>query len=211
MKRSNGLVIALVLLGGAAIFITRLLLENFQLQAELASLRSHQVAAAKAPPPAAPAAAAPSAPAVNSSGRNVIESARQMMVDALAAEEGDEKKLWIRVDPRDREASGFASQIAKVFQDSGWDVKILDHEGMRFKAGLLLLVASEEEPPSYVVSAQRAIEAIGQSVTTGRGYQSYYEAKKKEDPAWEGTKFLPDQTYVLLVGRQPPPEAAAAE
>jgi hypothetical protein len=134
-----------------------------------------------------------------------------MMVDALAAEDGAEKKLWIRVDPRDREASGFASQIATVFKDNGWDAKVLDSEGLRFKPGMLLLVGGEDEPPSYIVNAQKAIEAIGEPVTTGRGYLSYYEAKKKETPTWQGTKFLPEQTYVLLIGRKGEPQPAAAE
>ena len=80
---------------------------------------------------------------------------------------------------------------------------------MRFKPGLLFLVGNEEEPPSYVLNAQKAIEAIGEQLTTGRGYLSYYEAKKKEDPQWVGTKFAPDQTFVLLVGRKPEPTAAA--
>jgi hypothetical protein len=210
MKRSNGLVIALVLLGGAAIFITRLMLDNFQLRVENQSLRSKVDAAAKAPPrPAAPAAAAPVASGGGSTGsREVIESARQMMIDALAAEEGSEKIAWIRVDPRDREASAFANQIAAVFKGQGWDVRLLDSEGMRFKPGLLFLVGSEEDPPTYVVNAQKAVEAIGEQVTTGRGYLSYYEAKKKEDPGWVGTRFAPDQTFVLLVGRKPEPAPA---
>ncbi|MFN2426047.1 MAG: hypothetical protein ABR587_06330 [Candidatus Binatia bacterium] len=207
MNRSTSLVIALVLLGGAGILITRLMLDNFQMKVEMASLRSNQNAAAKLPPPAAATAPVAAAPAGN---RTIFESARQAMTDALAAEEGAEKKLWLRVDPRDREASGFAGEIAAVFRDSGWDVKVLDSEGMRFKPGLLLLVGGEEEPPSYVVSAQRAIEAIGEPVTTGRGYLSYYEAKKRDSPDWQGTKFLPEQTFVLLVGRKGEPQAAAA-
>jgi hypothetical protein len=74
-----------------------------------------------------------------------------------------------------------------------------------------MLVGEEEEPPSYVTNAQKAIEAIGYEVTTGRGYKSYYETKKKETPDWQGTSFLPDQTYVLLVGRKPEPAPPPAE
>jgi hypothetical protein len=207
MKRSTGLVLALVLLGGAAILITRLMLDNFALKVEVASLRANPSAPAKAPAPA-PAAPVAAAPA-NASGRVVDETARQMMIDALAAETASDKKLWLRVDPRDREASGFANQIAAVFREQGWDVKTLDNEGLRFKPGLLMLVGEEEEPPSYVTNAQKAIEAIGYEVTTGRGYKSYYETKKKETPDWQGTSFLPDQTYVLLVGRKPEPAPPA--
>ena len=133
-----------------------------------------------------------------------------MMNDVLIEETGEEKKLWVRVDPRDREAAAFANQIATVFRDASWDVKVLDNENMRYKAGLLYLVGNEEEPPSYVVTAQRAIEAIGQGLTTGRGYLEYYRTKKAEDPSWQGTTFAEGQTAVLLVGRKPDPAAAAA-
>ncbi len=211
MKRSTGFVVALVLLGLSAILITRLLLENFQLKVEVASLKSKQEVLAKAPPAAAPAAAAPAAATAPAAAGTVLESARQMMSDALLGEEGAEKKLWIRVDPRDREASSFANEIAAVFRDHGWEVNVLDTEGMRYKPGLMFLVGAEEEPPSYVTTAQRAIEAIGQPMTSGRGYLAYYESKKREDPQWRGTEFLPEQTYVLLVGRKPAPEAASAE
>lgn len=188
--------------------MTRLMLDNYALKVELATLRSRAAQPVKVPVPAAPVAAASAAAAPAASGREVIESARQMMVDALATVEGPEKKFWVRVDPRDREASGFAGQIAAVFRDQGWDVQVLDSEGLRFKPGLLLLVGAEEDPPSYVLAAQKAIEAIGQDLSTGRGYISYYENKKKESPQWQGTRFLPGQTFVLLVGRQPEPKAA---
>jgi hypothetical protein len=203
------MVIALVLLGGAAILITRLLLDNLSLRTEMATLKARGPAASAPAAAAAPRAAAPAASAPAAGDREVIESARQMMIDALSEEAGSEKKLWIRVDPRDREASSFARQIAAVFKDQSWDVKELDNEGLRFKPGLLLLVGGEDDPPSYVITAQKAIEAIGQPVTTGRGYISYYEGRKRDDPKWQGTKFLPDQTYVLLVGRKPEPVAEA--
>jgi len=206
MKSSSTLVLCLVLLGGAGIWITRLMLDNYSLKVEVATLRSRQAQPARPAAPVAPAPAPAAAPTGN--GREVIESARQMMVDALAAAEGDEKKFWIRVDPRDREASTFAGQIATVFRDSGWDVQVLDNDGMRYKPGLLLLVAAEDEPPAYVPAAQKAIEAIGQDVSTGRGYLSYYENKKKESPDWQGARFLPGQTCLLLVGRKPEPKPA---
>lgn len=210
MKRNNTVVLLLVALGVAGIFLTRTLLENFQLKVELASTRAKLDAKGAAPiAPAAAAAPAAPRPVAPAGAREVIESARQMMTDILAEEAGDEKKLWIRVEPRDPEASAFAGQIASVFRDSGWEVTVLDTQGLRYKPGMLLLVGSEEEPPSYVLTAQRAIEAIGQTVTTGRGYKSYYDSKKRENPDWQGTSFSDDQTFVLLVGRKPDPEAAA--
>lgn len=207
MKPSSSLILCLVLLGAAGLYITRLSLENYGLKVELATLRSRAAQPVKPPAPAVAAAAA-AAPAA-AQGREVFESARQLMIDALAEEQGSEKKLWLRVDPRDREASTFAGQIAAVFREQGWDVKQLDSEGMRFKPGLLMLVGAEEDPPSYVLAAQKALEAVGEEISTGRGYLAYYESKKKESPQWQGTRFAPDQTYVLLVGRKP--EAQPAE
>lgn len=197
MNRSTGLVAALVLLGASALFITHLLLENYQLKVAVGSLQSQQRATAAAPPPT-PAAAA-DAPEPD---RVVSEASRQLMVDALAAETGDEKKLWIRVEPRDKEASTFARQVADVFRDNGWEVVTLGTEGLRYKPGLLLLLGDEGAAPSYVENAQRAIEAAGYPVTVGSGYRSYYESKRKESAEWRGTSFLPEQSYVLLVGRQ---------
>lgn len=207
MKSSSSLILCLVLLAGAGLYITNLSLENYSLKVELATLRSRAAQPAKAPAPAAPVASA-TAPAPVA-GREVFESSRQMMIDALAAETGPVKKCWLRVDPRDREASNFAGQIAAVFREQGWDVQLLDNDGMRYKPGLLMLVGAEDEPPSYVLAAQKALEAIGEEMSTGRGYLSYYESKKKESPQWQGTRFLPDQTWVLLVGRRP--EAKPAE
>lgn len=205
MKNSNGLLLSLVLLGGMGVFLTRTMLENYSLKVELATLKAKGAQAATAAPAAAPSAASPAA-ATAGTGRS-IEVVKQMMSDALAEETGSEKKAWIRVDPRDREAGAFAKQIAGVFSEAGWTVQLLDSEGLRFKPGLLFLVGSEEEPPSYVKTAQRAVEATGEDVSVGTGYLSYYESKKKETPDWQGTKFLPGQTFVLLVGRKPEPAA----
>lgn len=199
MNRSTGLVAVLVVLGAAGIFIAHLLQQNFELKVELGSLRSQQAALASAPPPAAASPADTPEPTPN---RVVTETARQLMVDALADETGAEKKLWVRVEPRDREASAFVEQISAVFRDSGWEVNVLDTQGLRFKPGLLLLLATDQEQPSYVKAAQKAIAALGEEVTTGSGYLSYYASKKAESAEWRGTEFLPEQTYVLLVGRK---------
>ncbi len=205
MKRSPVLLMALVLLAGSVIAIVVLLQKNFSLQVDLATAQRKLETVAKAPPPPARVAAA-----TVPGGRTIGPLTRELMTDALAAETGAEKKLWIRVDPRDREASGFAGEIASVFRDAKWEVQLLDNLGLRFKPGLLMLIGVEGEPPSYVSAAQAAIGAIGQEVATGTGYLSYYESKKRESPDWNGTPFLPEQTYLLVVGRKPDPAAAEA-
>jgi len=208
VKRSNLLVAALVVLlvAGAGAAIAYLARENFDLKVEVATLRYKLETATKAAAPALPPA--PAAVAVPG-GRTVGELTRQVMVDTLSTETGTEKKLWIRVDPRDREAADFARQIAGAFRDGGWEVLVLDNQGVRFKPGLLMLIGVETSPPSYVQTAQRALETLSDPVTVGTGYISFYEKKKQESPDWKGgVEFLPGQTYVLWVGRKPEPAPA---
>ena len=205
VKQSNLLVAALVVLlfVGAGAAIAYLARENFDLKVEVATLRYKLEAATKAAVPARPPT--PAAVAVPG-GRTVGELTRRVMLDTLSTESGTEKKLWIRVDPRDREAADYAQQIAGVFRDGGWEAIMLDNQGVRFKPGLLMLIGVESSPPSYVQTAQRALETLSEPVTVGTGYISFYEKKKKETPDWNGgVEFLPGQTYVLWVGRKPEP------
>jgi hypothetical protein len=208
VKQSNVLVAALFVLlvavaGGVIAYLAR---ENFDLKVEVGTLQYKLEAAAKTSPVVrAPASAA----AEVAGGRTVGDLTRQVMTDTLAAETGTEKKLWIRVDPQDREAAGFARQIGDVFRDAGWEVVALDNHGLRFKPGLLMLIGVEDSPPSYVQTAQRALESLPDPVVVGTGYTSFYEKKKKESPDWKGgIQFLPGQTYVLWVGRKPDPAVA---
>jgi hypothetical protein len=201
MKRSQLVLAVLValLVAGEGIVIAYLARQNFDLKVEAGTLRYKLEAAAKA----APAERAPTAN-TDPTGRSVSSLTRQVMVDVLSGESGVEKKFWLRVDPRDREASGFARQIADVFREVGWEAFVLDNQGVRFKPGLLLLIGAENSSPSYVQTAQRALETLSEPVTVGTGYVSYYEKKIKETPGWKGgVAFLPEQTYVLFVGSRP--------
>jgi len=206
MKRSPILLVGLlVLLAGATAAIAVLLQRNFSLQLELATAQGRLDAAAKAPAPSAE-----TVPTSVPSGRTIGPLTREVMTDALAVETGTDKKLWIRVDPRDREASGFATEIAGVFRGAGWDVQLLDNQGVRFKPGLLLLIGTDKDPPSYIRAAQTALGTLSEEVTTGTGYLGYYESKKRETPNWNGPQFLEGQTYLLVVGRKPDPAPAQA-
>ena len=202
VKRSTAIVIAFVvlLLAGAGATIAYLARENFALKVELGTLRYKLEAAATASPPARPSGGEVSA------DRTISDLTRRVMLDTLSTETGTEKKLWVRVDPRDDEAAEFARQIADVFRDAGWEVLLLDNQGVRFKAGMLMLIGVESTPASYVQTAQRALQALRDPVKVGTGYIAYYEKMKKETPDWKGgVAFLPGQTYVLFVGRKPEP------
>jgi hypothetical protein len=193
---SNRLVPWVVLAAVVAVsmYVGHLLTTIAHLQQDIASLKAKPSAAA------APTAAAPRQPI--GPARTLPAGARQALLDTLREETGPVKKVWLRVDPNDAEASGYAKALLDVFREAGWEVQQLGSDGLMFKPGVYVLVA-EDEWPSYAETANKALEAAGVGVTAARGYRAYYEEQKKEKPGWRGTEFLPDQTYVVLVGRKP--------
>lgn len=204
MTGPNRLVIALasLVLAGMGTAVAYLARENFDLKVELGILRYKLEAAANETPSASVVSPAVEEP----TARTVGNLTRQVMLDALSSETGSEKKLWIRVDPQDQEASEFAREIADVFREAQWEVFVLDHQNVSYKAELLMLIGTEDSPPSYVQTAQRALTILRDSLTVGTGYVSYYEKMKRESPDWRGgVPFLPGQTYVVFVGRKPEP------
>lgn len=192
MSRLVLMLVVLAAAGAGAYYVSNLAAENSALRAQLAK---GQPASAAAPKPARPSAAAGDA-------RALTADQRQAMLAALREESGAEKKIWIRVDPNDPEAAGFEKAIEDVFREAGWEVARMGSDGLLFKPGVYLLVA-EEEWPTYAETANKALEAGGITVTAARGYRAYYEEQTKTKPGWHGTKFLPEQTYVVLVGRKP--------
>jgi hypothetical protein len=204
VKQSKLVVVALavLVLVGVGVAVAYLVRENFALKVEIGTLRYQLEVAAKARPPARVADPADKGPAA----RTVGNLTRQVMLDELSSETGSEKKLWIRVNPRDREAATFARQIADVFREAKWEVFLLDPENLRFKPGLLMMVGADDSPPSYVETAQRAFQALSDPIVVRTGYLSYYEKMKEKTPDWRGgIPFLPGQTYVVFVGSKPEP------
>jgi len=192
MSRALLLVIALVVVGGGAWYVSNLAAENAELRRQMAGGR----------PPGAPPAARPAPSAPTGAPRTLTDEQKSAMLEVLKSEQGPEKKVWFRVDPNDAEATAFEKSLEAIFKDAGWEVTTSGNDGLMFKPGVYLLVG-EEEWPGYAETANRALEAGGITVTAARGYKAYYEQQSKEKPGWRGAKFLPDQTYVVLVGRKP--------
>ena len=151
---------------------------------------------ADSPPPAAKAPMA---------ARMLTDEQKQAMRDVLAGETG-EKKVWFLVEARRGENLAYQKAIEQVFRDAGWDVVALDSGSMTFKPGIYLLVA-DEEWPAYATTAYNAFQRAGIEVKAARGYRAYYDQQKKEKPGWQGPKLADDQTYVVLVGPNPPPSS----
>jgi hypothetical protein len=146
---------------------------------------------------AAPAAAAPA-------GRQLTDTERAAMLQALAAEEGPVRKVWFAVPAGDAEAAALADAFAAVFKQAGWEPVTQRMTGIMLKPGLSILMA-EEQPPSYATVAQQALESTGFEFKSGTGYRPYFEERHRADPNWPGIPLAPDQDFVVVVGPKPPP------
>ena len=155
---------------------------------------------AATPPPTAAAPPAPVAP----TGRQLTDTERAAMLQALAAEQGPVRKVWFVVPAGDTEAAALSDAFAGVFKQAGWEPVTQRMTGMVLKPGLSILMA-EEQPPSYATVAQQALEATGFQFKTGTGYRPYFEDRKRADPNWPGIPLAPEQDFVVVVGPKPPP------
>jgi nucleotide-binding universal stress UspA family protein len=150
-----------------------------------------------APPAAKPAA--PAAPVVG--GRTIADEARTAMRNALSAATTG-KKAWFMAQPGNDEVAQLLLSLAAVFKEAGWEVFAEPVAGISLKPGVMTLVA-EEEYPSYVDAALKAMEASGLDAKSASGYRSYYESKKQENAAWPGVPLKAGQDFVIVVGPKP--------
>jgi len=152
--------------------------------------------------PTTASTAAPAAPQV--SGRQLTDTERAAMLQALAAEQGPVRKVWFAVPAGDAEAAALADAFSSVFKQAGWEPVTQRMTGMMLKPGLSILMA-EEAPPSYATVAQQALEATSFQFKSGTGYRSYFEDRKRADPNWPGIPLAPGQEFIVVIGPKPPP------
>jgi hypothetical protein len=144
-----------------------------------------------------------SRPTAAPTGRHLTDGERAAMLAVLGGEQGAVRKVWFAVPPNDPEAAALKGEIEGVFKQAGWKTESQTVTGMVLKPGLSILIAAEE-PPSYVSTAQRALEATAFEFKVGTGYRPYYEERKKADPNWPGIPLGPAQDYVVVIGPRPP-------
>jgi hypothetical protein len=154
------------------------------------------VAGAAAPSPTPSAANAAASPRVPDAAE------RAAMLAILKEESAPDRAAWLSYSAGNAESLALADALAAIFREGGWKAQVSSLSGMVLKPGVSILVA-EEEPPSWVDSAQRAMQASGIDVKSATGYRSYYEDKKKENPAWPGVPLVKDAAFVIVVGPAP--------
>jgi hypothetical protein len=149
------------------------------------------------PPTTVRAAAATSA----SGTRVITDTARAAMKDALSSESSG-KKVWILSQPGNPEVAALVSTLTSVFKEAGWEVNAETASGMSLKPGVMTLIG-DEQYPSYVDTALKALDASGLDAKSASGYRGYYDAKKKENASWPGVPMRADQDYVVVIGPKP--------
>ena len=172
-----------------------------QLRAENAALRGARTRPAE--PPAEPAAAADTAP-TGPGARSLSPQQRSAMIDKLRTADSSTPNLaWFATVTDNPEAAAFQRALHGVFEEAGWQVRSNAPVTFRLKPGNYLFVA-DENPPPYVSTALDAFDAAGIALPVGRGYRAFYAEKKRDNANWNGFEMTPEQTYVVVIGPQPP-------
>lgn len=112
--------------------------------------------------------------------------------------------VWIVSRRDDASAAERADGLSRAFRQAGWDVKALEKTDIRVKPGIFLFVANDDVP-TYVDIARRALEAAGFSPNIGTGYAAYADQMLKTRNDWQGFRFAAGQTYWLVVGKSSRP------
>jgi Tfp pilus assembly protein PilE len=137
-----------------------------------------------------------------SPARKLAPEQRQAMLDVLRAETNPNRTAWFEVNLNNRSTAAFFEVLSGVFHEAGWQVKTRTTPGITLKPGLFFM-AAEENPPAYVDSAQKALEAAGLQLKAARGYRAFYQQQKAEKPGWSGVEMAPDQDFAVIIGPEP--------
>ena len=152
-------------------------------------------------PPVAPVDPSPSSPALtNLSSDGKLDVTTLATLDRILRTAPSESPAWIAAPRSDPRALALADELSEAFSRAGWRVRPVRRTQLRFRPGIYLF-AGEEDPPAYVVTVRLALDEAGFSPTYGTAYRSFYDEKKKNDPSWEGFPFVPEQTFLLVIGR----------
>lgn len=133
----------------------------------------------------------------------IDEATASAVVRGLSAA-GAGQPVWFSTFDGNDGSDDFYRALRGLFVRAGWVVRREDRVPFPVKAGLFLL-AADERPPPYVTAIETALTNAGLHAAFNTGYRSYYQEMKRTKPAWNGFAMSPEQTFTLVVGRQPSP------
>ncbi len=179
------------------------------LRGQIADLENRLAAAPEAAPPGEEKAAPPvetnaDSPPPSGDGRSLAPWQRNAILDVLWSG-GDYagSPVWFQTVPDNAEAASFQKELQSVFEDAEWKVQDNSPVSFAMKPGLYVF-AADDEPPLYVGAVSAALEAASLPLASvGRGYRAYYEERKAANPGWVGFPMAADQTFVIVIGREP--------
>ena len=130
-----------------------------------------------------------------------IDDATLKALSSALSEAPSGSPVWITATAVDPASQVFARALARAFADAGWEVQPMGSVEWSVRRGVHIFSA-DGTPPSYVGTAQRALEAAGFTPSFAVGYREYYEQRKREQPDFRGFLMAPGQSFVLVVGRR---------
>ena len=212
---STGLRVAVavlaVALAGAGAYIVYLRGQLAQLAAAPAPRRVAPAAAPAAAPAGAPAAAPAVAgtPSEEAIAAVLTEAQQQAMIGALQADSSEGRKAWFQVQQNNAETAAVQTALQRVFEKAGWPTETVRRPYL-LKKGIFML-AGEEQPPPFTDTVSDAFTAAGLDLQYLTGYRAFFAERKQQNPNWVGPELASDQAFIIVVGSQPTPKAAAAE
>ena len=178
--------------------IDRLLEEAAKPQAQVAPTKSPAPEQDALPGAKAAAPQALSNPAANGKLDDTTRASLERILSTAPAG----SPAWIAAPKSDSRAGALADELSGAFTRAGWRVRPVRRTALAFRPGMYVF-AGEQEPPDYVRTVAHALSEAGFAPTYRTAYRSFYDDKKKADPAFQGFPFAPEQTFLVVVGRTP--------
>ncbi len=152
-------------------------------------------------PPVAPVDPSPSSSALtNLSPDGKLDATTLATLGRILGTAPAGSPAWIAAPRSDPRALALADELSEAFTRAGWRVRPVRPTQLRFRPGIYLF-AGEADPPAYVGTVRLALDEAGFSPTYGTAYRAFYDEKKKADPGFNGFPFVPEQTFLVVIGR----------
>jgi protein-disulfide isomerase len=149
---------------------------------------------------AAPPAAVAPVPTVSIAKDGKLDETTRATLERVLSTAPPGSPAWISAPRSDARAVVLAKDLGEVFTKSGWRTRPIRLSGSRVKPGIYLF-AADDEPPAYFETVRQALAEAGFAPSVATGYREYYEERQRADPKFAGFPFVPEQSFLVVVGR----------